>query len=473
MDGSSPNQRRLSRRQFLQGLATAGLGLASARLLAACGAPAATGAPTSAPTAAATEGPSAAPTEGATVIAPTAPAEKQKVQVYALFWLPDTLTQAQKVVETWNQNNGSRIELEYVQGDWGNVRDFLTTSIAGGVAPEVVHGITAWAHQYGQQGAYLDLRSYMERTDLLSDINPVALDAATSPLDNGIYAVPWEWEVGMMYINADRFEAQGIAIPEKGWTWEEFRTAAKKVSNPPEYYGLAANLSATQTSEDIIAWMWQTGAEVMAEKDGKWQIDVEPAREALEFWHAMIHDDKIVSEDAFGGTQIFEAFPVGTYSIMQTGNWARTFVIQAQPEFKWRMVPLPHHKRAANSSQPQTWSLTTDAQKRGTADAGWEIIEYLSNKENQAALAYADWLFPTRQSGMADGRFSTTENDWNLALAEVPNGIPYPKHPAWSEFDDRVLGPNIQLYLQNQLSLDDLMTTLNEEGSQLLTQFGS
>jgi ABC-type glycerol-3-phosphate transport system substrate-binding protein len=416
--------------------------------------------------------PAAPPEKPAEKVATPPPAAKAlKVQLYTLVWQPGAVEATHKAVDDWNATNKDRIEVEYIQGGWGNARDYLTTSIAGGVVPEVIQGITAWANEYGHQGSYLDLRELIEGSDLATDIHPAALAAATSPLDKRIFSVPWCWEVGMMYVNADRFEAASIPIPEKGWTWDEFLPAARKLTKPPDYYGLAANLTSTQTTEDIIAWMWQTGAEVMGEIGGKWQIDLEPAREALQLWNDMIWKDNIVSQESFGGANIFEAFPLGTYSILQTGNWARRIITEGKPSFKWRMVPLPYYKRHANSSEPQTWSLATAATQRGTADAAWEVIQWMSNKENSSNIAYGDWLFPTRQSAMTDPRFNTTEYDWNLSMAEVPYGHGYPKHPAWGEFDDRVLGPNVQKYLQNELSLDELINLCVSEGTALIAQY--
>src|SRR5215831_2930674 len=110
-------------------------------------------------------------------------AEAKKVQVYALAWQPDAVAALQKAVDDWNKAN-SDIQAEYVQGDWGKVRDYTTTSLAGGVAPELIQGITSWAIQYGTQGAYEDLTSFIAGSDLKDDPHPTALSAATSPLDN-------------------------------------------------------------------------------------------------------------------------------------------------------------------------------------------------------------------------------------------------------------------------------------------------
>jgi len=452
------NRRELSRRDFMRLSA-----LAAAGAMAAACAPAAPQAP--APEA-------APPAEEKPAEQPAAPAGGgTKVQLYTLVWQEGAVAATQKAVEDWNAANKARIEIEYIQGSWGNARDYLTTSIAGGVVPEVIHGITMWANEYGTQGSYLDLSEMIANSDLATDLHPAALAAATSPLDDKIYGLPWCWEVGMMYVNADRITAAGFEVPSKGWSWEDFITIAKAVSKPPDYYGFAANLSATQTTEDIIAWMWQTGAEVMGEIDGVWKIDMEPAREALQLWYDMLWTYEIISPDSFGGTNIFEAFPLGVYSMMQTGNWARGLIKSAEPEFTWHIVPLPCHKRCANSSEPQTWSLATQSRERGTTEAAWEVLQWMSNKENSAAIAFGDWLFPTRQSAMADPRFTTSTDDWDVTLSQVEFGKAYPKHPAWAEFDERVLGPNIQKYLQKELSLDELLNLCNEEGTKLLGQY--
>jgi multiple sugar transport system substrate-binding protein len=156
---------------------------------------------------------------------------------------------------------------------------------------------------------------------------------------------------------------------------------------------------------------------------------------------------------------------------MQAGCWCRRIIIEAVPEFAWFMIPLPNNKRHASSSEPQTWSIATDSVKRNTVDAAWEVTDFLCNVDNSSAIAYGDWLFPTRQSALSDPRFTTEENGWKNALDQLQYGKAYPKHPAWGEFDDRVLGPNLQKYLQNEMSQDELIDLLNEEGAELLAQY--
>jgi ABC-type glycerol-3-phosphate transport system substrate-binding protein len=308
------------------------------------------------------------------------------------------------------------------------------------------------------------------QSDLGEDTHPTALDASVSPLDNKIYGVPWCWEIGMMYVNTDRFTEAGYDLPTE-WTWDDFIPMAKELTSPPEYFALAANLTATQTTEDIIAWMWQAGSEVFAEIDGVWQVDVETAAPALQLWYDFIHVDNIVDEGSFGGANTFEGFGIGVYTMRQSGCWARQMVRDMEPEFAWNMIPLPCDERCASSSEPQTWSIGTDAVDRGTVPAAWEVVQFLCNTENEATIAYGDLLFPTRQTAMALPQFTTEEDDWALALDQLQYGIAYPKHPAWAEFDERVLGPNIQLYLQGEMEIQELIDLCTEEGTRLLQTY--
>ena len=133
--------------------------------------------------------------------------------------------------------------------------------------------------------------------------------------------------------------------------------------------------------------MWQTGAEVTGGSGQNWEIDVQPAREALQLWHDMLWVDEILSYESFGGSDTLEAFRLGIYTMRQTGCWARRIVIEPEPEFEWHVVPLAHQKRHANSSEPQAWSLASDAVDRGSVDAAWKVIEWLSNDENSSAIA--------------------------------------------------------------------------------------
>jgi len=461
-------QERVSRRQLLRLGAMSAVGLAAA----ACAAPPAQPA---APAASSSTGTTPASTAAAQATEPTsAPvaAGVKKVQVYALAWQPACVEAMNNAVNTFNKANGDRIMAEYVQGDWGKARDYLTTSMAGGVPPQIAHGITNWANEYGEQGNYLDLSSLVEASDLKTDLNERALDAATSAKANKIYSVPFSQEVGVAYINEDRFKAAGIDVPLKGWKWDDFYIAAKKVTKDKEYYGVGTNLGGSQATENIIAFMWQAGGDVMTDKNGKWEMDLTGADEALKLWHDMLNKDGILSPDSFSGTtNLFEAFPLGAFSIMQSGCWSRRIVNDAKPTFSWRMVPLPDYKRHANALQPQTFSIPTEIEKKGGLDSAWEVLQWLANKDNSTAIALGDWLFPARKSALSDPRFNTTDNDWDIAVGEIPYGIPHPKHPAWTEFDERVMAPAITQYLQNDIKLEDALKTMQDEGTALIAKY--
>jgi multiple sugar transport system substrate-binding protein len=219
-------------------------------ILAAC-APAAGPAPAPAEEAVTTEGGAAAPAEAeeAAPAATEAPAEEAAaeaaaaetteastepvvVQLWSTAWFPSSIAGRQALVDKFNEEYKGRIQVEYVQGDWGQGETYVQSGAAagGGIACVVEWEAEGGAQNWYRKGWIIDLRPYLtdERRALTTEEQ---WKAREFPDDGAIISsatVLWEPLLMVLY-NPAHLEAAGIepATVDDPWSWEEFYENAR------------------------------------------------------------------------------------------------------------------------------------------------------------------------------------------------------------------------------------------------------
>ncbi len=180
----------------------------------------------------------------------------------------------------------------------------LQTTIAGGTGPDLY-----WLSQenvagYATLGAALDIS---ER--LAADSTPAAkLDDYFEPIlrtaqfDGKTFGLPWISQPVMLYYNPALFEAAGVAEPDESWTWDTFRDAAGKLTDPAAgVYGTSFN-----GWPPVPMFIWQAGGDTISEDLASSPIDSPEAIEAATFYADIIYNEQYavpqatIEEQGFG-----------------------------------------------------------------------------------------------------------------------------------------------------------------------------
>src|ERR671920_830632 len=96
---------------------------------------------------------------------------------------------------------------------------------AGGGNIDVIGGDTIWPIQFAAQGWVQDLSDKFPEPEQ-NKFLPAPINA--SIYEDGIYAVPWFEDAGLLYSRVDLLEQAGYSAPPE--TWDELKEMALKVS---------------------------------------------------------------------------------------------------------------------------------------------------------------------------------------------------------------------------------------------------
>jgi ABC-type glycerol-3-phosphate transport system substrate-binding protein len=169
----------------------------------------------------------------------------------------------------------------------------------------------------------------------------------------------------LVFYNKDLFDQVGLAIPQAGWSWDDFRTAIQALAEPnavPPRYGFLdfAPASSLRPLIDTLLASGQDAASV--EEDLQWYIDL--ARSGAIVWTGETLQD---SSDLIKNGQA--AMWLGTLSSLIT-NWQGL-------DFKVGVAPFPADSQT-QASTPIGVTCAVISAGSAQPSASWAWLDFLS-----------------------------------------------------------------------------------------------
>jgi len=336
--------------------------------------------------------------------------------------------------------------------------------------------------EWGVKGAFHELTNLLPQR-IWDDMYPLAISGVEDPEGNR-WSAPWQWENTGLFAHRDLVEEAGMWIPTaeqvakgKGWSWDEFLTAAKKMTKDfdgdgvPDRWGFSQRLDSMVLKESMLPWFWEQECEVLFEKDGEWVVEFgEGGRKALKFVYDLINTHKVMSEDCFGidSTAQRSAFEGKIKAMYTDGCWGRRMLMREAPDVDFVYMPLPVGKVMVSSAEVQGLAINKNTKHLQEA---LEVLEFLLSPHVSATQAWGDCLLTTRISGMNYLCQKSPRESWDVVNAYQRWSKPWPSHPAWETFYNLSFVPNIQGYLMKEISLEEAIEIMEEEGNEFIAEY--
>jgi multiple sugar transport system substrate-binding protein len=268
----------------------------------------------------------------------------------------------------------------------------LETSIVGGSGPDVFwNALPDRFLDLARLGLIENLSDWMQDDPIdLSPIAPRLLGAFT--YEGSLYAIPKDFDTVGLWYNKALFDAKGVAYPDDTWTWETFRDAAKKLTDPANnVYGFVVNPGTRAGYYNFIA---QNSGEIITD-DHRSGFDMPETIEAIQFMHDLIHVDKVSptvqqSEEIKPETR----FQAGGAAMILDGSWrARALVDDPNMVANARVAVLPMGKVRASSSGTIGYSIYSGSKHKQEA---WALVKFLASPEAALVQASTGTVIPSQ-----------------------------------------------------------------------------
>jgi multiple sugar transport system substrate-binding protein len=284
----------------------------------------------------------------------------------------------------------------------------LSAAFTSDTYPDVSYAYGSWAGELGATGKTQDLTKYV--ADASFDWNDFPEAARNTATSNGkVIGIPALVDNIALLYNTKLFDKAGLAYPNDNWSWDDFRTAAKKLTDPAHnVYGTAYSVSGSEdTTWHLWPLLWQHGGKILDGKKPAFNSDAGVA--ALETLRAMAVDDKSMYLDQTD-EKYAPLFNDGHVGMMLSGPWALLDLKNAGLQYGVSLLP-GYNGDHETVSGPDLWVLY-DHKDANRAGASRTFIKWLTSKEIDAKWNLAIGNLPLRKSEQGTPEFTAYTKDY-------------------------------------------------------------
>lgn len=284
---------------------------------------------------------------------------------------------AQPVVEAFQKEHPNiTIQIENI-GSGAEYWTKLQTMVASGGAPDVVYPATHNLYALASKGALLNLDPLIERDGLDTSVyEQEILDLYR--YDGNLYGLPVDTASLVVFYNKKMFDEAGVAYPEAGWTWEQFREAAIQLTQDSDGDGRIDQYGVDTFTEywPVVVWtMAGHGLFDDIRTPSAFQLNDPKAVEAVQWLADLSAGDQKVMPTVDERGDISDLFVAGKSAMKIIGHWRVPQYMENISDFEWDVAPLPMGEQAANRADGSAFAVSAQTQH---PEEAWEFVKFLA-----------------------------------------------------------------------------------------------
>jgi len=282
--------------------------------------------------------------------------------------------------------------------------------------------------------------------------------------DNVQYGMPKDFDTVALWYNKAILAEAGVDIPDDTWTWEDFGTAAKTVSDnlaDQGIYGVATGLTGGQ--EGYYNTILQAGGHVLSEDGTQSGYDDPKTIRGLQFWADLIADGSSPSLQQLSDTPHNAWFTSSKTAFFWSGTWSVSELAAASNTLDLNVAPLPRDEKQATVIHGVANVVSANSSNKAAAQA---FQAYLGGEEAQtlqAEMGAANPAFIGSGQAFLD---SVEHFDLQVFIDEADNyAYPFPVSKdtaAWSTIENELLPQAFSGARSVEDVADELATRMNE-----------
>ncbi|WP_374007518.1 sugar ABC transporter substrate-binding protein [Leifsonia sp. LS-T14] len=331
----------------------------------------------------------------------------EKVTITYGVWA-GTQTPAMKEIAAAFTKENPNITVKVEERPWPEYWSTLQTGAAGGTAPDAFWMLAQNIRPYASGGQLLDISDEITKQKVDLGKYPKAVLDLYDQGDGKIYGLPKDVDTNAVWFNKAIFDKAGVAYPTSDWTWDDFRSTAKKLTDAAAgVWGVAAPIDYQGGYYNTI---FQAGGQVISKDGKKAEIDSPAAQKGIEFWTNLQADKSSPTLKQMSDTEaetMFEQGKIGMY--MSGAYWALKLYQNKEIASNVDVAPLPVGEKRA--------TVTSGIENVGFAgtkhpDAVKKFLVFASGKEAAEIQAKSGAVLPAYAGG---------EKTWMAAMPDFTN----------------------------------------------------
>jgi multiple sugar transport system substrate-binding protein len=286
---------------------------------------------------------------------------------------------------SWAKETGNTVEILPAT----DITQQLSQGFAGGSPPDVFYVDAGAFADYAVAG---NLFPYADQIKDVDDFYQPLRDTFT--IEGTEYCVPKDFSTLALEINNASWKAAGLGDQDIPTTWEELATIAEKLTTPKQA-GLAIGTGRDRVGAFLVQnggfWVDENGVAVATEESNV---------EALDYVKGLLASGSAVLPPQVDAGWGGEAFGTGRAAMTIEGNWIRGAMKNDYPDVDYTVAELPEGPAGKGTLLfTQCWGIAAESPDQAAAV---ELVQHLTQPEQQLGFAEAFGVMPSRQSAQED-----------------------------------------------------------------------
>ena len=278
------------------------------------------------------------------------------------------------------QQSHPGVMVEYVSGiPAGSYSEWLTEQILKGKEPDLYFVLPEDFDLLVSSGALAQLDERIAADTEFDTSVYYEACLLSGQFKGSQYALPHESVPTIMFVNKTLLEANGIAMPDDDWTWEDFYNICEQITDVDSHqYGVHG-----------YSWldaMHSNGASLFSEDGRSCYLAEETVLQAVQFakqLEALNGGYNVSARDFDEGRVAFQPLLYSEYRAYQPYPWR----VKKYSAFQWDCVSMPAGPSGSNISELHTMMLGISSRTRHE-DLAWEFCKLLSVNEDVQRQLY-------------------------------------------------------------------------------------
>lgn len=311
-----------------------------------------------------------------------------------------------------NQNPEIKIDFMHIPQNYFQKIHLL---FASNTAPDVIFINNLYLPIYANAGVLEDLSDFD-----FEGFYPKSVETLSWQGKN--YAVPRDISNIVIFYNRDLFKKFGVNEPEEGWTLEDLKNKAQKLTNSPSLFGISFD------ENPILYLPYLTTC-------GEW---IDDELNGLKFYADLRNKYHVAPRrEEIASATMAQMFLQGHLAMQTSGRWLVP-KYREEAKFDWDVVEFPACKQGEQSIVPMDasgWAISKNSKHKQEA---LKLVSFLASKESSAKFTQSGLITPARKD--VDDVFFDGKKPKNakVFLKVAQTSIPTPVTVNYNEVLDKL-----------------------------------
>lgn len=288
----------------------------------------------------------------------------------------------------------------------------LSASFAGGNYPDISYAFGSWASRLEGSNRTLDITDQVAEPDVKWDEFSEAARETVQPSGKKTIGFPAVVDNISLLYNTTVFDAAGVEYPTADWDWDDFRAAAKQLTDPAtNTYGYAYSVSGSEeTTWQFWPHLWQNGGSIISDDGTKAEFASSAGVDALTYLRDLAVEDQSVYLDQTD-TKFGALFASDRIGMITSGPWQLSDLKTKGTKYGVTTLPGTDGDHQTVSG-PDVWALF-DHKDKNREYWAYEFTKWLTEPEQDLRWNVAYGNLPLRSSEIDTPEFQAQ-------VAELP-----------------------------------------------------